>query len=220
MHSLFEMFEIIDCYFAYLRNKDFRFSVDGYPIFEKDMFLTEYPDMVIPVNQRKNHRVKEPKKTVICFFCGDKFIYPRYEKIFDEIEMYKMYMGVVEPDLTVTADMDIEWQNAVMLLNQLFMAILAANGIKVVLNTRMGVPQTKDMFGNIPKKIMVASGFLGGCPHKQPRDFTYVAKILRLFPEKVVIYGSCGREVQDRIEQLGISYRIYPSFRTLCKEVS
>jgi len=220
MHNLLEVFLTIDKYYIYLKERGFRFSVNGYPIFEKEMFLCKFPDLLVPVQQKKNRRVKRPERTGICFFCGDKLMYPRYEKVFEEIDMYRKYMAVVEPDITVTEDMDTEWQHAVMLLNQLFMAVLAVNGIKVVLNTRMGLSETRCAFENIPRKIMVASGFLGGCPSKSPRDFTYIAKILRLQPENVIIYGPCEEIVQEQLKQMGISYRIYPSFRTLCEEVA
>jgi len=220
MHNLFEVFQMIDLYHSYLIAKGIKFSGDGYPIFENSMFLNEYPDMVVPFNQKKNRRVKNPQKTVICFFGGDKYIYPRYEKIFDELDTYKKYMGVVEPDITLTEDMDIEWQSVTMLLNQLFMAVLAVNGIKVILNTRMGLSDTAIAFENIPKKIMVASGFLGACPYKAPRDFSYVSKILRLYPEKVIIFGPCEVDAQEKLNRMGISFRTYSSFRTLCKEVA
>jgi len=182
------------------------------------MFLDEYPELIVPVNQKKNQRIKNPKKTVICFFCKDSLIYPRYDKIFEEIDMYKEYMAVIEPDITVTADMDIEWQNTIMLLNQLFMAVLAVNGIKVILNTRMGVETTIKAFENIPKYVMVASSFLG-CDRKYiPDDYTYVTKIMTLLPSRLILYGACNDKLQEKIEDMGICCRKYMSFRILCKK--
>lgn len=46
----------------------------------------------------------------------------------------KKFMGVIGSDLTVTSDTDLEWQEAIMLVNQLYMAVLAVNNVKVVQN--------------------------------------------------------------------------------------
>ena len=45
-------------------------------------------------------------------------------------------------DATVTQDMDLEWQEEMMLLNQLFMAVLAVNDVRVVANLRTGSRET------------------------------------------------------------------------------
>jgi len=220
MHNLFEMFQIIDAYYSYLKARNFRFSDQGYPLFEEWMFLDEYPDLVVPIQQRKNRRVKAPARTVLCFFCGDKLIYPRYVHLFDEIKIYQSFMGIVEPDLTVTQDMDREWQDVLMLLNQLFMAVLAVNDVKVVLNTRIGLAKTFHAFNYIPRKIMVASGFLGGCRNMDNGEFAYLSKIMRLYPGKILLYGACDKTIMEQLNRMGLSYRKYMSFRTLCKEVA
>ena len=205
---------------TYLKKKGFAFTSEGYPVFAKEMFLNEIPDLIVPVQQRKNRRVRNKKKTVISFFCGDEYIYRRLAKILDEIDEYKEYMGVIGSDITVTQDMDLEWQRAIILLNQLVMAVFAANGIKIVLNTRMGSRETKDMFRYMPKGIMIASGFRGGDRECSNNDFGYVAKVLSFLPSKLLIYGRCHKSVLKRLDTLGIEYVLYKDFRDLCREVA
>lgn len=220
MNSMMDFLLLIDKLTAYLQEKRFSFSEEGYPIFEKWMFLSDKPDLIVPVNQRKNRRVKNKKKTLIAFYCGDEYIYRRIVKLPEEIEEYLPYMGVIGCDVTVTRDMEIEWQRAIILLNQLVMAVFAANGIKIVLNTRMGSKETRDMFKYYPKGITVASGFRGGTRRYIKGNFDYISKVLFFLPKKLFIYGRCHNSVLQEIDQMGIECIVYSDFRSLCKEVA
>lgn len=220
MKHLLDFFKMIDTYTGYLKEQGFQFTEDGYPVFTKEMFLDDVPDLIVPYNQRNNKRVKERKKTVLAMFTGDKFIYRRLDKLFEDIDEYKEFMGVVEADVTVTRDMDLEFQKATMLLNQLMMAVLASKGVKIILNTRMGVPETKDLFNQIPHGITVASGFLGGTRKNIPYDFTYLSKIICLMPGRVLIYGKCNEYIINQLNDMGIECHKYLDFRNLCKEVA
>ena len=220
MNSLLDVFMLIDDLTVYLCAKGIRFTENGLPLFEKKMFLTEAPDLIVPIQQRKNWRIKNQKKTLLSFFCGDTYIYRRLTKLIDEIDMYKEYMGVIGTDVTVTKDMDLEWQRAIILLNQLVIAVFAANGIKIVLNTRMGRAETKDMFRHIPKGIMIASGFRGGNRKYDKYDFEYISKVISFCPSKLLIYGKCHKAILNQLKQFGIDYLMYKDFRELCREVA
>ena len=126
---------VIDRLYLYLNDKNISFDKDGLPIFTAEMFLREWPDLVIPFAQRKNKMVVNRKRTVLCFFDKDQHLYPRLSKLLGEIDEYKLYMGVIGMDITFTDDMDEEWQRALVLLNQLFLAVLAVNGVKILLKT-------------------------------------------------------------------------------------
>ena len=66
--SLYDLFVCTDEYITYLKNKNFKFDNEGYPIFKRDMFLDELPEMIVPYSQRNNKRVINKKKTVLCTF--------------------------------------------------------------------------------------------------------------------------------------------------------
>ena len=220
MNSLMDFLYLIDKFTTYLQEKGFHFSEEGYPIFDKQMFLTDKPDLIVPVNQRKNRRVIKKDKTLIAFYCGDKYIYRRIVKLPEEIGEYQPYMGVIGCDITVTKDMDIEWQRTIILLNQLVMAVFAVNGIKIVLNTRMGSKETKDMFKYFPKGITIASGFRGGTRRFIKSNFEYTSKVLYFLPSKLLIYGKCHNSVLRGLHQMGIECIVYSDFRELCREVA
>ncbi|WP_287388714.1 DUF4417 domain-containing protein [Lachnospira sp.] len=219
IRSMLDLFISIDEMYDYLKDKDITFDENGLPIFTKDMFLDEWPEMVVPYSQRKNWRIINPAKTVLCFFGRDKNLYPRIGKVLDEIEEYSLFMGVIGMDVTVTSDMDEEWQEAIILLNHLFLAVLAVNGIKILLNTRTGGLDPDVIFKNTPHGVMVAAGFLGCDTTADECDYSFMKKILVLLPEKLILYGKHDKIAERQLDILGIDFRTYTDFHRLCKEV-
>lgn len=218
MHNLFDLIKKADEYITYLKNHNFKFDENGFPIFTKDMFLTETPELIVPYSNRKDKRINDKKKTLLCTFTPDRRIYPRLNKIFEEIEIYKEYIGVATSDVTVTEDMDKEWQELIILLNQLYGAILAVNEIKIVFNTRVGNLDNINLLKNVPKNIMCISGFLG-CKISNKYDYSYLTKILELFPKKLLIYGKKDKNVNVMLNNMGINYKYYIDFHKLSKEM-
>lgn len=215
--SIMDLLNVIKSMREELEGK-IEFDSRGWPIFKKEFFLEEWPELVITHRNRKNSLVKDKRRTLLCFYEGDKYIYPRFNRLNDEISEYREYLGVVAADITVTNDMDRELQALIMLANQLFMAILAVKGIKIVMNTRNGITETCEYFKNIPKGVMCASGFLGCDTSSGYWDTVpYINKILCLSPRKLIIYGKKDREVQEQLDILGIEYRRFNDFHTESK---
>lgn len=199
----------------YLQRK-VHFAPDGWPIMEREWFLDVWPDELVPYPNRNNKLYSNKHNSALCYYCADNRIYPRFYNLFQEIESYKAFLGVVGPDITVTRDMDIELQQSIMLANQLFMAVLAVNGIKVILNTRCGVSATESCFRHYPKKIMCASGFLGCSNSRTASEASiYVNKVLSLRPSKLLVYGKRDELVNQQMDTLGINYRYYEDFHRI-----
>lgn len=194
------------------------FDKSGLPIFKREHFLQEIPEYVAPFPNRGNRLYAEPDKTAICFFCGDKFLYTRLKKVWRELDIYKQFQGVAFLDITVTDDMDIEWQRLIMLANQLFAAVLAVNGIKLIFNTRCGSRSTWDCLKQIPDGIMAISGFLGcSNAHNFFETVEFIDKILMIRPSQLLIYGKSDKWVDDVLERMGIRYRYFMDFRKQSK---
>ena len=217
MHSLFDVFQCIDTLYNYLEQFKLEYNKSGFPIFTKEMFLCKYPQLVIPYYLRNNKIVDNKKSTLLCFYCPDFRIYPRFSKIEEDIATYKEYMGVIGSDITVTADMDIEWQNALMLLNQLHMVALAANDIKIVFNLRNGNGESLKNFSSVPKNIMCASGFLGCERQKSKTNFHYLTKVMSVKPSKLILYGKKDIIIENQLDLMGIDYKRYDDFHTISK---
>ena len=217
LNSLLDIFHTVDIYTSYLENRGFPFSSDGLPIFTKDMFLQQVPDLMVPAQKRHSRSIKDKKSTVVNFFCGDTDVYRRLDKLLAELDDYSEYMGVVGPDVTVTSDMDPEWQYELMLLNQLGMAVLASYGIKIVHNTRCGITSTFDMFKYIPHGVAAASGFVGGPRHGGTPSFTYISKALLLRPKFLLLYGSCSLVTLAQLDSFGIPHYQYLDYHRYSK---
>lgn len=222
MKSISECINVSNMYYRYLNNKSIAFNELGLPRVPRKCFLNKWPKDIVPVNVMNSSSIKNKSKKLICFYCKDRYIYPRFDKLFTEIPKYRQYMGVIAPDITVTKDMDIEMQRFTILLNMLFMSILAVNDIKVVCNTRIGSPETLACFDVIPKDVMCASGTFG-CKKSAQYDISYISKILRLNPSKLVIYGKRDDVMLSQLDMFGINYKRFNDYYTgqrLCRSKS
>lgn len=219
VRNILDLCKIADDYIAYLKDKGMKFGEDGFPVFSQQMFLDDLPEQVIPYDFRKNRAIKNPTKTLLCFYCPDARIYPRLEQVLDDIAEYRKYMGAVATDVTMTCDMDEEWQDFIMLLNQLFMAVLAVNRIKIVANLRTGNLHTHGNFKGIPANIMWAAGFLG-CARDKPCDMRFISTVLLVRPSKPLIYGKEDKNAIEKLSLMGIEYSIYPDYHKICKEAA
>ena len=147
----------------------------------------------------------------------DEHIRPRLDKVLKDIPVYRAYAACVGCDLSVSGDMDEERQDAHLLLNRLHMAILANNGVKLIANTRTGGRKTLRSLSSLPKNIMCASGFLG-CDYEPEYDLDYIAKILAFHPSKLIVYGKCNDLQREKMDRMGINYRVYADYHARCKK--
>lgn len=217
IQSIMDLLNAIESMRKFIGSK-MSFNKDGWPIFEPAHFLSEWPQSVVTFKNRTSSLLNDKSKTLLCFFSSDAEIYTRFTKIYQDIPLYREYAGLVFPDITVTWDMDIEMQEAMMLANHMFAAVLASEGIKLAFNTRCGSFYTQKIFQNIPRNIMCASGFLG-CSNASDISSAsaYINKILGLMPDKLVIYGKKDHLINQQMDTLGINYRYYADFHTMSK---
>lgn len=209
---------LIDRYADYLGEEGVRFSPQGFPILQPRMYLDEWPALMVPYRDRKARFVHDPSHTVLCLFTSDARIYPRLEKVLDDVPEYRRYMGAVGSDLTVTSDMDLEWQRAIMLLNQLHMAVLAVNGVKIVQNLRCGSPDTIACLGCVPPGVMCASSTLGCANTESELDLFFAEKLFATRPGKLLLYGKHDPVMEHQADVTGVPCRVYPDVHTLYKQ--
>lgn len=211
---------LIDHYAGYLSNKGIQFNPQGFPILQPQMYLDEWPKLMVPYRDRKARFVHDPAHTVLCLFTGDARIYPRLERVLDDIPEYRRYLGVVGSDLTVTSDMDLEWQQTIMLLNQLYMTTLAVNGVKVVQNLRCGSPDTIACLNCVPDGVMCATSTLGCADTESELDLSFAEKLFATRPGKLLLYGKHDPIMEHQSDVAGVPYKVYPDVHTLYKRQS
>ena len=213
--SIADLLDWINLALSYLQGK-IAFDPAGWPIFDPAYFLQDWPDQIVTYHNRNSRKIKDKSKTLICFFAPDREIYPRFVKLFSDMETYRSFMGAAGADITITDDMDYEMQECIALANQLFLAVLAVNDIPIVMNTRIGTSMTMATFRHIPRGVACISGFLG-C--KKSKNYweasTYTDKILNLFPEKLMIYGKNDRLINGQLDVLGINFKYYEDFHRM-----
>ncbi len=217
INSLINLMSFVDIYTKYLGSLGCCFNDMGFPIMEESQYLSDWPETVVPYNGRKSRFVTDRRHTVICHFCSDSRIYPRLAGLLDELSEYQEFMGVVGFDLSVTYDMDVEWQREVMLVNQLATAVLAFNGVKVVNNLRCGCLETLDCFQAVPRGVMCSSSTLGCMRTSTVLDLEYPQKILSVLPSKVLIYGKDDPIMTNQLDLLGVPFRRYSDLHTMYK---
>ena len=116
--SLMSLISIIDTFYDLIDGRVLMDN-DGWPIFQREHFLNEWPDDMVTFQNRNSKFIANKECTALCFYEPDSRIYPRFYKVTNEIAIYREFAGVVFPDITVTTDMDIEMQEAMMLANQM-----------------------------------------------------------------------------------------------------
>lgn len=205
---------------SYAVNRHVKFDQKGFPLIPASSYATSAPIDMLPYDRRNSRLCKDPKSTAICFFTDDRKIYPRFEHLMEEIDLYRQYAAVVVPDLTVTEDMDEPWQAFIMLLNQLFGAILAVNGIKIIANTRCGTVHSQRYLQAVPQRVACASGSLGCTPVKSPEDYSFTTKILARQPAVLLIYGKRDRIAENQLAALGVNVKRYPDAHTRSSRLS
>lgn len=209
---------LIDRYANYLSNKGIQFDRQGFPILQPQMYLNEWPALMVPYRDRNAHFVHNPSQTALCLFTSDTRIYPRLENVLDNIPEYRRYMGAAGSDLTVTSDMDMEWQHAVMLVNQLYTAILAVNDIKVIQNLRCGSPETITCLKRVPSGVMCATSTLGCANTESELDLSFAEKLFAVRPSKLLLYGKRDPIMENQADIAGIPHKTYSDAHTLYKQ--
>lgn len=111
--SLFSLLLLADDYAKYLKGKGVSLSDSGNPVIPSNCFLRDVPELLVSFRHRNEPFVINKSRTVICFFCSDRENYPRLSKILVNLPIYRQFLGVVATDVTVTRDMDLEWQKTV-----------------------------------------------------------------------------------------------------------
>lgn len=220
LETIPQLISLVDGYTEYLSGKGVRFNRLGFPLLDRSCYLDRWPERVVTYRERYSKLVTDPTATVLCLYCADERIYPRLERVLVEVPTYQRFMGVIGADVTVTSDMDVEWQEETVLLNQLFTAVLAANEVKVVANLRVGSAASLECLDTIPRGVLCASGTLGCNPTESQLDLSYSAKLMRVRPSGLLIYRRKDAIMEEQADILGIPRRRYPDAHALYRKLS
>ncbi len=190
------------------------FNEYGYPIFQRDVILTECPKYIYPFSNR--NASPEKKDTVLATFMNDLPLYRRVANLLNDLSVYREYMGAIGFDLTPAVNWDIHYQEMNLLLDQLATAYLTVNGIKITPNFRIGNLQTIHVLDSYPNNIPFAVGMLS-CNRHRPTtlDMNYFkTKLLYKMPSMLYLYGHIPNEMISVLQELNIPYKKFIDFKT------
>lgn len=204
---------------SYLKDRDVSFDEEGFPILPSSCYSRKEPESIVPWNHR--NAAKDKENTALCFFMNDKLLYPRFNTIKEDAEKLISYSSFISMDVTVSRNMPVEVQEFNMRLNALYSAVLALKRDGTYIpSLRCGGVSTLNHLNRYRNPPFVAFG-MHGCFHSDDTNydsFLLRSKLMMVWPGKALLYGKpTKRDIED-LNDLGIPYRIYPDFRTSCKE--
>lgn len=216
LKTLTDFILLVDELVLLAREYGVSFDSRGFPIFRREWFLEQIPDLIIPYSKRHTKFVIDPKRTALCHYSPDREIYLRLCCVIEDIPEYLRFLGVVMSDITITFDMDREWQDVIMLANLLYAAILGANGVKIIPNLRIGQTNNIENLNGIPPKVMWAAGFLG-CTKENPWNMQFIYSVVSVGAGFILIFGKHDKNAEDKLQVMNIPYKVYPDYHKLCK---
>lgn len=209
------LFELALLLRSALKKAKWSFNQYGFPVFPKDVFLDSFPCNVEPIQRLRC--CEDPASTLLCSFADDQHIQTRLQKLFDEINLYKRFVGFGGFDLSPRIYWPLKRQRFNIWLSQLATAFVAMSGQKILPNFRIGNLQTLFALESYPKNIPYIVGTLGCAKRYDPlHAFIFKTKMLFTRPSHLLIYGHLRKEYEKLLQELGIPYTLIPDFRTRC----
>ncbi len=213
MHEI----ELVERYTAYLKDRGVEFYENGFPMFKSEWFINNKPLVIAPFNKRQYYR-QNKQYISICYFGKDEHLYPRLDKVFEEIEILKEYHSVCMMDVSISPLMLGEVQRMNLLLNLLFICVIAVNDIKIIPSFRTGDLETMFLLiksvGNSKYWIM---GTIGTQQIRSNSFYEYLfrAKCLFINPGRLLSYGRPNSKTVKCLDDYGIECVVYKDFRNL-----
>lgn len=207
------IYTTVDYLYTFLTRQGINFNVHGYPMIPEECILQEVPDEIVPYDHRK--ACKNPSRTVICYFAKDQRLYPRLDKLDEDIDKLRGYLAVGGFDLSPKREHDKSLQEFNLLINRMVDAYRAVHGIKILPNFRTGSIDTIDALSSYPSGSSFLVGTLG-CSQRYLKqgDVLLRAKLLYARPKKLFIYGPLKDCFMKTLNEFGQEYIKFSDYRS------
>lgn len=169
---------------------------NGIPVIPKESIYDGVPFMIETYNHRNEIPDTLKSCSLISYFDNDSNLLNRIEKVEDEISILKQYGGICGFDLSPCITMLRPRQKLSMLVSSLFNCYAAINGIKVLINARMGDLATMSNMSPIPKNSNIITGELGchGHGYKYYGFYQLKMTIETVDPKILFVYGQLSKK--------------------------
>ena len=214
MHEI----ELVEQYTAYLTKNGVEFYEDGFPKFKPEWIITCKPKVIAPFNKRQYYW-QSKQDISICYFGKDEHLYPRLDKVFEEIKILREYHSVCMMDISISPLMLDEVQRMNLLINLLYSCVLAVNDIKIIPSFRTGDFETmKLLCRSIGHSNYWVMGAIGTQQTRNNSFYEYLfrTKCMYITPKHLLCYGHPNKQTAKCLEEYGIGFKpIYKDFRSL-----
>ena len=206
-----------DVLYNYLQHKRIVFDEKGYPILPHDYYVDSLPDVFDMYPITKRSMAKNPASTILCSFEKEPLLYGHIRAIIRAIQkgtqhvnalikQYEPFYAIAGFDISVCSNTTLEEQRMFLLINHLLNAFFAVNGIKILVNIRIGSSETADSLCVYPINLCCCTGFLG-CSRNGNIEINKAKMKLRLAilqPSRVVVYGKLSRMDEKMFQDFGM----------------
>lgn len=192
-----------------LKANGFSFA-SGLAHIPQDAVYDDIPYTIAPFAHRNDIPIEHRKSSLISFFSPDDELFPRLDRIEEDIHVLKEYGGICGFDMSPCISMLRPRQRMSLLISSLYNCRCALAGIKIVPNVRMGDLGTMHLVSSsLPECAVIATGELG-CRQSSFRGYG-LYQLNRIIqehrPKTVLVYG--GFSSADAAQCAG---NIYPRF--------
>lgn len=207
------IYSIAEYLFTFLVRHGINFNDHGYPVIPAECILQEIPDEIVPYDHR--NACVHPSKTVVCYFAKDQRLYPRLDKLDEDIDKLRGYLAVGGFDLSPRREFDKSLQEFNLLLNRMVDAFRAVHGIKILPNFRTGSINTINALSSYPAGSNFLVGTLGCSQrHLKHGDVLLRSKLLYARPKELFIYGPLKDCYKVTLDDVGQEYKQFNDFRS------
>ena len=210
--------ELVERYTAYLKENGVEFYENGFPKFKPNWIIKDKPKVIVPFSKRQ-YCWQDKQEISICYFDKDEHLYPRFDKVFEEIKILKEYHSVCMMDISVSPLMLDEVQRMNLLLNLLYTCVLAVNDIKIIPSFRTGNFETLQL---LIKSVGYSDYWVMGAVGTQQirsnafYEYLFRTKCILILPKHLLCYGRPNKNTANCLDEYGIEFRpIYKDFRSL-----
>lgn len=200
-----------------LRDRGVAFSRGGFAVLRREWCLQDIPDWCIMRPLSKASQTPDPSRTLLCPFEDDDTLVGHLRLLPERLPLWRRYAGVCGFDLSPCVDRPVEEQRFSLCVNAMVACDLAAHGIPVVPNIRIGGPGTLDVLDAMPRGVPYAMGTLG-CARDSSAEGELLLrwKLHILAPSEILAYGALPEWRERLLRKRGIPFRVFPDYRTMC----
>lgn len=186
-----------------LKDNDIVFS-NGIPQLPEEYIYNDMPSFISTFKYRNDIKDKDKNNSLLSFYMFESNLWPRLNKIDEEIKIMKKYAGIIGFDLSPSILMLRPRQKLSILINAIYSCYCGLNGIKVMPNYRAGDFGTIAAANYFPDNSNFIIGNHGCNKHgfREYGKYQLDIILMKKRPQVLFVYGSMAKSEIEEIVAL------------------